>query len=137
MTPQQELTFRRHLWQEVEYRNLDLGAALEKDQFHHGAAVGVDEQTATIAKNEFGLWTVAHPSDMSSWTTLFESDVTLGPKPPLVRNRDIVYAVQLLFAFPLNDHEVLRSGTWATVRSARSKRVKGLIIYPDGNQEDL
>lgn len=136
ITPQQELTFRRLLWQEVEYRNLDRDAR-EKDQFHHGAAVGVDEKTATIAKNEFGLWTVAHPTYMTSWTTSFESDVTLKPLQPLRRNMDIVYTVQLLFALPLTRHEVLRSGTWATIRAARSKRLKGIIIYPDGQDECL
>lgn len=40
-------------------------------------------------------------------------------KSPLDRDRRIVIVSDILIAAPLTDKEVLRSGTWATVRYAR------------------
>ena len=134
MTPQQETTFRACLYLEVGYENL-LGT--RGDQFHHGAAVGVDEQAATIAKYEFGLYTVAHPSDLARFQTSLKSDVTLKPQRPLSRNMAIVYTVQYLFAMPITKHDVLRSGTWATIRAARSACREGIIIFPNGETDYL
>jgi len=54
------------------------------------------------------------------------------PKPPLVRNRDIVDECDLLVACPGSDHEELRSGTWACIRYARKVKRKTIIIWPDG-----
>jgi len=136
MTPQQEKKFRSLIYREVGYRNLDRSAS-EKDQFHHGACVGADEQMARIAKEEYGLWLVAHPGDMPSWTTKYDSDVTLKPQAALMRNMDIVYQCDVLIAMPHTHHEVLRSGTWATIRGARSRSVRGVIVYPDGLLEEL
>lgn len=132
----QQAKFTSLLFQEVDYRNIDR-SPLEKDQFHHGACVGTDETTARIAKETFGLWTVAHPSNIYNFTTKFVSDVTLKMKEPLVRNMDIVYEVQFLFALPAIKNEVLRSGTWSTIRAARSRSVPGVIIFPDGTEEPL
>lgn len=70
-------------------------------EFHHGGAVGSDRQAAQLAAT-LGFVT-EHPA---------KGD-------PLGRNRAIVASVDLLIAAPESDTEVLRSGTWATVRYAR------------------
>jgi hypothetical protein len=46
----------------------------------------------------------------------------------LDRNRAIVAAVDVLVAAPLEDREVQRSGTWATVRSARRKGIPVVML---------
>ena len=53
------------------------------------------------------------------------------PKPYLERNQDIADETGILLACPSGFKEVLRSGTWATIR--RGKIVA--IIFPDGSVE--
>ena len=49
-------------------------------------------------------------------------------RPPLDRNRDIVDSCDFLVAMPENpEKEVLRSGTWATIRYAR--RIGKEVIF--------
>jgi len=55
------------------------------------------------------------------------------PKEPLARNRDIVNMSDILIAAPGEKAEVLRSGTWATIRYARKMSRKLLVIYPKGS----
>src|SRR5439155_15204606 len=83
--------------------------------FHHGQCIGVDEESLLIAK-EFGFHTVSHPPINESKMSHVESDETREPKYYIPRNYDIVDEVDILFACPLTNHEVLRSGTWTTIR---------------------
>jgi hypothetical protein len=83
--------------------------------FHHGCAVGADTEAAAIA-TEVGLLPVEHPAGNA----------------PLQRNREIVAASDYLVAAPSQMREVLRSGSWATVRYARAARIPIAIAYPDG-----
>ncbi len=61
----------------------------------------------------------------------------MSARPALERNKDIVNFSDLLIALPGQKTEVLRSGTWATVRYARKlwhldiDRI--LVITPDGS----
>ncbi len=59
----------------------------------------------------------------------------LESKPYLERNRDIVDASEVLIACPSTREEVMRSGTWATVRYARKKGMKITLIFRDGTCE--
>ena len=44
----------------------------------------------------------------------------MPPKPYLKRNEDIVNKCDVLIACPIDKNkEILRSGTWATIRKAR------------------
>jgi len=61
------------------------------------------------------------------------SDIRRNPKPYLERNHNIVDESELLIACPKSKEEELRSGTWATVRYARKKGVRIILIYPDGS----
>jgi predicted Rossmann fold nucleotide-binding protein DprA/Smf involved in DNA uptake len=74
------------------------------NEWHHGAAEGADTEAAALV-GEFTLaWVVVpHP----------------GGADPLWRNRELVALCDLLVAAPETDQEVVRSGTWATVRYAR------------------
>ena len=70
---------------------------------HHGDAVGADRQAEEIASS-YGYVIRAYPAVRGH---------------ELERNRVIVAACDLLIAAPYEDDEILRSGTWATVRYAR------------------
>jgi hypothetical protein len=57
-----------------------------------------------------------------------ESTNILKPKPFLDRNKDIVNSCDILIACPENDIEVLRSGTWSTIRYAK-KINKPVLLF--------
>jgi hypothetical protein len=96
------------------------------DEFHHGACIGADEQAAIIAKR-LGFRVVAHPGlaadpknlrYRSEWTG---NDEVREAKPFIKRDHDIVDETEYMLATPLTREEQIRSGTWTTVRYARSK----------------
>lgn len=106
------------------------------DEFHHGLCIGADEQAAILAKS-LGYRVVAHPGlardptntqYRSQWAG---SDETLEAKPFLERDREMVDITERTVATPLTRNEIVRSGTWTTVRYARTLgRVIDLILPP-------
>jgi hypothetical protein len=100
-------------------------------EFHHGDCVGADAQAAAIARS-FGCKLHCHPPEKMQARAFVHSDVVAPPKPFLERNHDIVDASELMIATPNTVVEVLRSGTWATIRYARRKQTPLLIVWPDG-----
>jgi hypothetical protein len=105
-----------------------------EDAFHHGDCIGSDAECAYIAK-DIGYWVVGHPPTNSSKRAFFQSDAIHTPRTYLVRNHNIVDCSAQILAMPGEMNEVLRSGTWATIRYAIKKRKKICIIYPDGTSE--
>jgi len=112
-----------------EVRLVELFSSLKAQgydiEFHHGCCIGADCQADRIARN-FGAKMHLHPSnDPKTRVNCFEPGDTICPeRPPLVRDQDIVYSVNILYAAPLTDKEVVRSGTWTTVRMARKRKIK-------------
>jgi len=53
-----------------------------------------------------------------------------APKPYLTRNKDIVRDTEMLVAAPADETEVIRSGTWSTVRAVSRGSAQGLKRYP-------
>lgn len=103
-------------------------------EFHHGNCVGADEEAARIA-DSYQYVTVSHPSTLIEYDSRYESDVTLLRKPPLKRNQDIVRECEIVIATPKERTEpapLRGQGTWSTVRYARKRDVKCIIIWPDG-----
>jgi|SRR5271157_6397207 len=105
------------------------------DEFHHGACIGADEQVAKIAK-ELGFKVIAHPglakdpANMQFRSDWNGSDETLGAKPFIDRDHDIVDATETMLATPLTYEEQNRSGTWTTVRYAKKQgRVEGQSLH--------
>lgn len=99
---------------------------------HHGDCVGADAYAHALAVS-FGLLVQIHPPiapELRAWCR--DADVVLEPAPHLVRNRAIVDATKLLIATPVSE-EVLRSGTWSTVRYARRIGRPVVLVMPDGS----
>jgi len=104
--------------------------------FHHGGAPGGDRQAHRISQAPtIKARVYVHPAkgaDPIDWYKLGAEHV-YDPQPPLVRNPDIVEGGELLVATPFEMEEILRSGTWATIRYARKIGKPYVIIRPDGS----
>jgi hypothetical protein len=100
---------------------------------HHGDCVGSDKQFHNICTRlDMGMMKIGHPPD-NSWKRAFcDFDELWESKPYLVRNHDIVNESNIMYATPGEFEEVLRSGTWATIRYARSVERILFVVYPDG-----
>jgi len=119
-TPQQERSFGYllGLW--------------EIERFHHGDCVGADAQTHAIVRKFENIKIHIHPPVKDIKRAFCTGDIVYEVRAYLARNHDIVNAVDVLIALPKGFGEELRSGTWATVRYARRKRIPICIIWPDG-----
>lgn len=99
-----------------------------ENQFHFGGSGRSDLRAREIAKS-FGFAIHWHPCpgiSLASLGPLVEEATAEHWRqvfPPLVRNRNIVAAVNVLIAAPNSDDEELRSGTWATTRYAHDVRI--------------
>jgi hypothetical protein len=103
------------------------------DTLFHGDCVGADAQAHTIALLELGIPIILYPPDNPDLRAFSSGAVTSMPsKPYLERNHDMVDAAHSLIAAPDGFKEVLRSGTWATIRYARREGKSSYVIYPDG-----
>jgi hypothetical protein len=100
-------------------------------EFHHGDCIGADNQAHGDAI-QCGMRVVVHPPILDRLRAFCKGHETRDPKPYLVRNREIVGETDLLIACPDVANEIERSGTWATVRFARSIKRPIWIILPDG-----
>ena len=100
---------------------------------HHGDCVGADAEAhaiATALKREI----ILHPpdvDDLRAWCKAPPGRIMI-PRPYLVRNKHIVGNTHRLIAAPAEAVEQRRSGTWSTVRYARSRGKPIKIILPSG-----
>jgi hypothetical protein len=122
MTPAQEKTFK------------DLIKRLNPTEFHHGDCVGADLHAHYLIKYLFPFVKIKiHPPLDSSKRAFAEGHSKYIPKPYLERNKAIVNMTNSLIATPKTKDEQLRSGTWSTIRYAKSSNKKVYIINPDGS----
>ena len=90
-------------------------------RFHHGDCVGADVQAAHIAKT-LGWYIVCHPPINPRHRGWFKYNDSIHiPYEYIVRDRHIVDVSQVLIATPHTPYEIVRSGTWTTVRYARKR----------------
>lgn len=118
-----------------KYKLHQLLSKITFNQIHHGDCKGADEEfhklvPKYIKKN-------IHPPINDTKRAYCISDYEYPKKDYLIRNHDIVNCCDLLFAIPKESYEVLRSGTWSTIRYAKKKNKHICIIYPDGKIENI
>jgi hypothetical protein len=110
---------------------IEIGKAKE---VHHGACVGADAAAHYVARQK-GKRVVVHPPKKQEHMMDIDPNVTWLPALEyLERNHKIVDACDGLLAFP-SGPERLRSGTWATVRYAKTVGKPVKICYPNGAVE--
>ena len=108
----------------------------EITEMHHGDCVGADAQFYTIVRMlRPDAKITGHLPEDESKRAFCENDIECKPLPYLERNKNIVSEADVMIACPKQQKEVLRSGTWATVRHARKTGVPVVLIYPDGKYD--
>jgi hypothetical protein len=106
------------------------------DEAHHGDCVGADFDFYVICRSLGVPSIVAHPPENDTLRAFTKSDIHRDPKPYLVRNRHIVRDSDALIAAPETATEQVRSGTWSTVRFARTVQKRIKIVLPHGDVKD-
>lgn len=102
------------------------------EAIRHGCCVNADYVAASSAK-KIGYTVIGHPpTNQSLMHPKCPNDILLPPKDYLDRNRDIVDGSSMLLAAPDSVGPILRSGTWMTIRYAKSKNLPILIVYSNG-----
>lgn len=102
-------------------------------EFHHGDCVGADAESHAMVRNENpNIHIVGHPPSNPIKRAWCQCDELMPEYPYLQRNHHIVDAVDEMVATPSGFTEVLRSGTWATIRYAKKQGRNVHIIWPDG-----
>lgn len=101
---------------------------------HHGDCIGADKQAHDIGRS-LGMLISGHPPVNPSLRAFCECDALSEPKEYMARNRDIVDWCEELVAAPAEMQEIVKSGTWATVRYGRKLGRMVTIVYPDGTME--
>lgn len=103
----------------------------------HGDCVGADAEADAMA-SLLGIPRIAYPCTLESMRAHRElRGARLGddPRPPRSRNARIVALSTVLVAAPRTPKEVVRSGTWMTVRIAERAQKTVWIVWPDGRVE--
>lgn len=126
----------------TDYQQAQLRAILKRlppHEFHHGDCVGADATAHRIvAETVKGVIVHVHPPvdpkkrarvrmplPDADWAMLIRE-----PLPYMERNYNIVKETHVLIACPATGVEVLRSGTWSTIRFARKLNRPIMIIGP-------
>lgn len=109
----------------------------EVNEFHHGDCVGSDKESHEIA-SKLNIDIVIHPPIKDSKRAFCKGYKNLYKKKEyLDRNRDIVDETNLLIATPCGEKEVIRSGTWYTIRYAKKIGKPIIIVFPDGSTNKI
>lgn len=120
----------------LQYWRLEAVLALLQNMgaewLHHGDCQGADAAAHDIAHG-LGYKICVHPPDVHggrAFCKLWRADMKMPNLPYLERNKRIVEHAQVLVATPKGRKEVVRSGTWATIRYGRAAGLPIRIIWP-------
>ena len=108
---------------------------LHGEELHHGDAIGADAEMHQLAVAA-GIPIVIHPPSNPANRACCESASMRAELPYSARNRAIVDETEILIAAPKSpEHQARRSGTWRTIRYARSAGRQVVVVWPDGRRE--
>lgn len=104
------------------------------EQAHHGDCVGADANFHQLIRElTRDVWIVGHPPILTKARAYCTFDEEREPGEYHARDRNIVNETDMLIATPKGTSEELRSGTWTTVRYARSISKPILLVWLDGS----
>lgn len=106
------------------------------EEAHHGDCVGSDQEFHNIITSK-KIKSVIHPPINPYKRAYCMGDLVMPEKQYLSRNKDIVNSSNILIAFPETMTEVLRSGTWSTIRYAKKMGKDVKIFYPNGTVSEI
>jgi len=100
----------------------------------HGDCVGADADFHQICFRKCPIQ--IYPSNIPKQRAFCAgAERVFSPEDPLMRNRSIVDRADFVIATPGEAYEVLRSGTWSTIRYARKRGKRLYVVFPDGTVE--
>lgn len=106
---------------------------LDPTHFHHGDCIGADAESHYLVREHAPKCKITiHPPIYDSKRAFCDGDFILQPKDYLPRNRDIVKAADRMVATPQTEQEILRSGTWSTIRASHKAGIDIILILPTG-----
>ena len=89
-------------------------------EFHHGDCVGADADAHDIVRAFFpDVKIVVYPPVSTKQRAFRQGDEFKEPESYITRDHKIVDGTECLIGTPLQNDEILRSGTWATIRYGR------------------
>lgn len=110
---------------------IELLHLLQPTEFHHGDCIGSDAQANDLVLECYPSCSIiVHPPDNNGRRAFCLGTTILEPEPYLIRNQAIVDATDALAATPKTRREEQRSGTWSTVRYARTLKKPIHVLYP-------
>ena len=118
--------------QEVSLRAiLETFISGDRVYFHHGDCIGADAKAHTVFC-DLVSWdrVILHPPLETRSLSFCQAVMSHRPKAYLTRDREIAASCGVLVACPKEHREVVRSGTWATVRYARAAGKTVVILWP-------
>ena len=105
-------------------------------QFHHGDCIKSDAEAHKLVRMYFKSARIfLHPPTKHIKRAFCVGDETYPEKNYLARNKHMVNKIDILFATPKQEKDVIRSGTWSTIRYAQKVNKIIYIILPDGRYE--
>ncbi|KKN03792.1 hypothetical protein LCGC14_1104290 [marine sediment metagenome] len=107
---------------------------LEPFEVHHGDCIGADTRFHRICEL-LGIRIIIHPPESNTYRAFCIGNEVRKMYGYIARNWNIVDETDVLIACPDGPQEYLRSGTWATIRYARTQRKMIYIIYPNGQTQ--
>lgn len=124
----------------LQYKTvLSLVKELEPDWAGHGDCIGADNDFHKICIIVRGSITSPDPpkihifpSNAGTRAHNEDYDIIEPERDSLVRNRHMAKWCQKLIATPKEENEIIRSGTWATVRYGRRERRVIYLVLPNG-----
>ena len=127
---------RQGLTPEQHDRLQDVIDVLQPVLVHNGACEGADRAMHRLCRGR-AILSEYHPSnsEQMAWAKSIRhaQEAIRALRGPLLRNGVMVrLGVRGLIATPGEEHEILRSGTWATIRVARKHNRPIWIISPSG-----
>jgi hypothetical protein len=93
---------------------------LSPTEFHHGDCEGADAEAHDLVREFFPEVKIVVWPPNSAYRRAFKvGDETKEPESYLIRDKKIVDTVEYLFGAPKQNNEIIRSGTWTTIRYGR------------------
>jgi hypothetical protein len=129
-------TGTRHGMSEQQKRCLDMIFNAWKDfagiELHHGDCIGSDAEAHKVAESIPRRVIIVHPPIKDDFRAYCHSDQRQEPKDYIERDHDIVNRSDFVVAAPKGFTEEVRSGTWATIRYAKTRKIPFVVLWPDG-----
>lgn len=100
-------------------------------EFRHGDCEGGDSDAHDLIRKHFPyIKIIGHPPLNPAKRAFKQCDELRPEKDYIPRNHDIVDETDELIAAPKQSHEVLRSGTWSTIRYAKKSDKNVIMLWP-------